>query len=98
MIVDTCLGVCLGVVAVAVDGTVEIKLVVGTALSLTIGEIPTEGALRMLSGCVRPATETEKSVSDIESSISDIDKELEDLDLSELDDLDQELAEIEQLT
>jgi len=52
----------------------------------------------LLSGCVKPATETEKSVSEIESSISDIDKELEDLDLSELDDLDKELAEIEQLT
>ena len=59
----------------------------------------------VISGCIpkpeaeiTPASPTEQSATEIESDISDIDKELSDLNLSELDELDKELAELEQLT
>lgn len=56
----------------------------------------------LISGCVpkeKPAaTETEQTTTELESDIVDIDKELAELDLSELDELDQELTELEKLT
>jgi len=51
----------------------------------------------VFAGCVKEEAEKPEVTTELDSDILNIEKEMQDLDISELDQLDQDLAELEKL-